>query len=83
MRGRLMIIAVNFVLGIMAVAGIVWDVSSGQVGSMDGNFLIVVCLLLAVIFLGVFCSSIRNGEFKQALLALRRKSLDQSKGSGA
>lgn len=67
MWGDLMLIVINFVLGVMALGGAVWTASTGQVGSMDGNFLMAVCLLLAAIFLSGFFSSVRNGELKQAL----------------
>ena len=62
-----MLMGVNLLLGLAAVAGIVWDIAAGQLGSMDGNFLVAVCLLLAAIFLGGFFSSVRTGGLKAAI----------------
>lgn len=67
---------INLLLGLAAVAGIIWDISTGQIGSMDGNFLAVVCLLLAMIFLGGFFSSVRDGDLKQILKRNRDKATD-------
>lgn len=77
-----MLTALNLVLGVTALAGIFWDVSSGQIGSMDGNFLILVCLLLAAMFLGSFFSSLRNGGLKMAR-ARGKKSGTSSKDESA
>jgi hypothetical protein len=71
-----MLIAINLLLGLAALAGIAWDVATGQLGSMDGNFLIAVCMLLAAIFLGGFFSSVRNGELARAL----QRSREEGKG---
>jgi hypothetical protein len=65
LQEKLVLMVINLLLGLAALAGIVWDISSGQIGSMDGNFLAVVCLLLALIFLGGFFSSLRSGGLKQ------------------
>jgi hypothetical protein len=59
------------------VAGIFWDISTGQIGSMDGNFLAVVCLVLAMIFLGGFFSSLRKVDLKQILGRNRNKTTDK------
>lgn len=69
---------IYLLLGLAAVAGIVWDISTGQIGSMDGNFLAVVCLLLAVIFLGGFFSSLRKGDLMQSLKRIRHKTPDRA-----
>ena len=59
-----MLTALNLVLGLTALAGVYWDVFTGQVGSLDGNFLALVCLLLASLFLGSFFSSLKHGGLK-------------------
>lgn len=69
---------IYLLLGLAAVAGIVWDISTGQIGSMDGNFLAVVCLLLAVIFLGGFFSSLRKGDLLKSLKRIRHKDTDRA-----
>jgi hypothetical protein len=73
---KLVLMAINLLLGLAALAGIVWDISTGQIGSMDGNFLAVVCLLLALIFLGGFISSLRSGDLKQIFQKKQHKGTD-------
>lgn len=68
-----MLIIVNLAVGILAIAGVVWVISTGQLGSMDGNFLILVCLLLAAMFLGNFASSLHSGELKEILKGSKKK----------
>ncbi|MGB7623921.1 MAG: hypothetical protein WBN92_16370 [Terriglobia bacterium] len=76
MRKKLVLMVINLLLGLAALAGIIWDISSGQIGSMDGNFLAVVCLLLALIFLGGFFSSLRSGDLKQIFHRKQNKVTD-------
>ena len=73
----MLMMVINLLLGLAAVAGIVWDISTGQIGSMDGNFLAVVCLLLAMIFLGGFFSGLRNGDLGQILERIRHKATER------
>lgn len=68
-----MLIAINLVLGLLAVGGLLWDITTGQVGSMDGNFLLVVCLALAALFFGGAATGIRNGELKEIFSRIRTK----------
>lgn len=66
-------LVINLILCILSIAGISWTLASGQVGTMDGNFMIAVCGLLFVLFGGSFYSSLRAGELKE----LFRKNPDQ------
>lgn len=61
-----MLIGLDLVLGLLALAVLAWDVLSGQIGSMDGNFLLLVCILFAGMFLGGATRSIRKEQFKKA-----------------
>ncbi len=63
----------NLVLGLAALAGVVWDISAGQVGTMDGNFIVAVCLFLAALFLGSFFSSARSGDLRAVFVRKKQK----------
>ena len=65
----------------LAVAG--WTAISGQLFTMDGLFLALICLTLAAVFFGAFALGVRSGDFDALLRRLRRKSGSSGDSSNA
>ncbi|MDD5543556.1 MAG: hypothetical protein PHX83_10325 [Acidobacteriia bacterium] len=78
-----MLIGIDLVLGLLAVAVLAWDILSGQIGSMDGNFLLLVCVVFAGMFLGGAIGSIRKGEFKKAPITPPEKKISGGESTKA
>lgn len=67
----LMIVSVVLGLGCLAVTG--WLVGSQQFATIDGLFLALVCLLLALISFLNLGWSLRSKEFRQWLKSRKKK----------
>ncbi len=68
----IILLAIYLVLGLLCLAVAGWGVVTGQFLDVDGLFLVLVCLSLAVVFLAAFALAIRRGEFAAVMKGLRR-----------
>jgi len=57
----------SFLLGIGSLVLAGWLVISHQFASLDGIFLTLVCLVMALVFLLNCCWSVRSEEFRKVL----------------
>lgn len=59
-------------VGLVALAIIVWLVFTGRILTMDNLLLTVISLAIGGIFSGIFAWSVHSGEFREALRSLRK-----------
>ena len=79
----IILLAIYLVLGLVCLAVAGWGVVTGQFLDLDGLFLVLVCLSLAVVFLTAFALAVRRGEFAVVLKRLRRpKAADLAEAAG-
>ena len=68
----IILLLIYLVVGLAGLAVAGWGVAAGQFFTMDGLFLVLVSLTLAVVFLTAFALGVRSGEFGEVLGRLRR-----------
>src|SRR5262249_54896984 len=59
------------VAGLACLGTVVWAAATGQFFSLDGLFLILVCLTLAAVLLVAFALGLHSGDFQEVLSRLR------------
>jgi len=68
-----LLLLVCLVVGLVSVAACAWVALSGQMFTMDGLLLIAIALFIGGLFVGNVLWSVRQGEAREVLNALRRK----------
>lgn len=69
---EIILLAIYVVVGLTCLAVAGWGVVTGQFLDIDGLFLVLACLSLALVFLTAFGLSVWRGEFAGVLDRLRR-----------
>ena len=81
MLETIILLAIYLVVGLAGLAVAGWCVATGQFLDIDGLFLTLACLSLAVVFLAAFALAVRKGEFAEAIALLRRPKPSPAKAS--
>jgi len=74
-------LAIYVVVSLAALAVAAWGVVTGQFLDIDGLFLVLVCLSIALVFLTAFALAVRKGDFAEAMAFLRRSKPAPAKAS--
>ncbi len=68
-----LLLAFSLLIGVAALAIVIWVLVTGRLLSLDGLLLTFVSLLFTVIFGGNFAWSVHKGEAQQILRAIRNR----------
>jgi uncharacterized membrane protein YfcA len=80
MREQIAVAALCLIIGVGALGAAAWALITGQIGrqGLDALFLILVCLLIAVMFLPFPVQLLRQGKWRELLKREKSKAAEET-----